>query len=216
MSPAHALNGHDTTSSPAATTRPETAWQATDPVLAALRSARDRRDQADRDIRILLAYARELATPRPYRLADLADPSPVSGPPIPITTSALPGTLCRPSARPPCPPRTPETAAMTDPACPSERLSSVKNPLTLNRRGRPVENDEYAAFARRVLRAYARRVAQGDVEALTLMLGLSAEIDTAIAQAVTGLRGFGYSWAEIGSRLGITRQAAQQRWGARP
>jgi hypothetical protein len=50
-----------------------TAWQASDPVLAALRAARDRRDQADRDIRILLAYARELATPRPYRLADLAE-----------------------------------------------------------------------------------------------------------------------------------------------
>ena len=50
-----------------------TAWQATDPVLAALRAARDRRDQADRDIRILLAYARELTTPRPYRLADLAE-----------------------------------------------------------------------------------------------------------------------------------------------
>jgi len=48
-------------------------WQATDPVLAALRAARARRDQADRDIRILLAYARELTTPRPYRLADLAD-----------------------------------------------------------------------------------------------------------------------------------------------
>ena len=49
-----------------------TPWQATDPVLAALRAARARRDQADRDIRILLAYARELTTPRPYRLADLA------------------------------------------------------------------------------------------------------------------------------------------------
>ena len=48
-------------------------WQADDPVLAALRAARDRRDQADRDIRILLAYARELTTPRPYRLADLAE-----------------------------------------------------------------------------------------------------------------------------------------------
>ena len=48
-------------------------WQAGDPVLAALRAARAHRDQADRDIRILLAYARELATPRPYRLADLAD-----------------------------------------------------------------------------------------------------------------------------------------------
>jgi hypothetical protein len=50
-----------------------TPWQADDPVLAALRAARARRDQADRDIRILLAYARELATPRPYRLADLAE-----------------------------------------------------------------------------------------------------------------------------------------------
>ena len=103
----------------------------------------------------------------------------------------------------------------THPAGP-DSPDTVKTALTPDRAPRVVENDEYAAFARRVLRAYARRVADGDVEALTLMLGLSAEIDTAIAQAVTGLRGSGYSWAEIGSRLGITRQAAQQRWGARP
>jgi hypothetical protein len=90
---------------------------------------------------------------------------------------------------------------------------TVKDTLTPNRAGRVVENDEYAAFARRVLRAYARRVADGDVEALILMFGLAAEIDTAITEAVKGLRGFGYSWAEIGSRLGVTRQAAQQRWG---
>jgi hypothetical protein len=50
--------------------------------------------------------------------------------------------------------------------------------------------------------------------ALALMLGLAEEIDTAIAEAVKGLRACGYSWAEIGSRLGITRQAAQQRWGS--
>jgi uncharacterized protein with PIN domain len=75
------------------------------------------------------------------------------------------------------------------------------------------ENDEYAAFARRVLRAYARRVATSDVEALTLMTDLADEIDSAIGQAVKGLRAFGYSWAEIGSRLGVTRQAAWQRWG---
>jgi hypothetical protein len=79
---------------------------------------------------------------------------------------------------------------------------------------RPVtENDQYAAFARRILAAYARRVATGDVEALTAMTGLAADIDAAIRNAVTGLRAYGYSWAEIGSRLGITRQAAQQRWG---
>ena len=104
----------------------------------------------------------------------------------------------------------------TPPAARPAGKNTVKNTLTPIRGRRLVENDEYAAFARRVLRAYARRVATGDVEALTLMLGLSADIDDAIAQAVTGLRGFGYSWAEIGSRLGITRQAAQQRWGARP
>ena len=100
----------------------------------------------------------------------------------------------------------------TPSAAPAAGQNTVKNPLTPGRAGRVVENDEYAAFARRILRAPARRIADGDVEALTLMLGLSAEINDAISQAVTGLRGFGYSWAEIGSRLGITRQAAQQRW----
>ena len=30
--------------------------------------------------------------------------------------------------------------------------------------------------------------------------------------SVDGLRGFGYPWAEIASRLGTSRQAAQQRW----
>ena len=92
---------------------------------------------------------------------------------------------------------------------------TVKTPLTPNRAVRVRENDEYAAFARRVLRAYARRVADGDVEALIPMFGLAAEIDDAITQAVKGLRATGYSWAEIGSRLGITRQAAQQRWADR-
>ncbi len=104
-------------------------------------------------------------------------------------------------------------AASTSPADRFPRPDSVKAGLTSKRPRRQVENDEYAAFVRRVLRAYARRVGDGDVEALALMLGLAEEIDTAIAEAVKGLRAYGYSWAEIGSRLGITRQAAQQRWG---
>jgi hypothetical protein len=96
---------------------------------------------------------------------------------------------------------------------PRRHAPDVKTSLTPKRPVRVRENDEYAAFARRVLRAYARRVADGDVEALTLMTDLAGEIDSAISQAITGLRAFGYSWAEIGSRLGVTRQAAQQRWG---
>ena len=102
----------------------------------------------------------------------------------------------------------------SSPAASTGRPDTVNRPLTPHRAGRPVDNDEYAAFARRVLRAYARRVATGDIDALEVMTGLSEEIDAAIGQAVTGLRSFGYSWADIGTRLGITRQAAQQRWGS--
>jgi len=99
-------------------------------------------------------------------------------------------------------------------AHPQTEANTVKNLLTPNRARLVVENDAYAAFAQRILRAYARRIAaSGDIESLTLMIRLADDIDTAIGEAVTGLRGFGYSWAEIGSRLGVTRQAAQQRWG---
>lgn len=42
---------------------------------------------------------------------------------------------------------------------------------------------------------------------------LEDHVTRAIHTAVTGLRTAGYSWAEIGNRLGITRQAAQQRFG---
>jgi ribosomal protein S20 len=94
-----------------------------------------------------------------------------------------------------------------------DKRSGVKVVLTSNRRRRSVENDEYASFIRRILRAYSRRVADGDVETLSLMASLADELDAAIAEAVKGLRACGYSWAEIGSRLDITRQAAKQRWG---
>jgi hypothetical protein len=64
-----------------------------------------------------------------------------------------------------------------------------------------------------VIRAHARRIADGDVDGLADLLALRDELDTTTRRAVTGLRGFGYSWGEIASRLGTTRQAAQQRWG---
>ena len=91
--------------------------------------------------------------------------------------------------------------------------TSVKPVLTANRRRDVVENDAYAAFARRVLRAYARRVATGDIEALHDLTDLAEQVETATRTAVIGLRDTGYSWAEIAARLGITRQAAHQRWG---
>jgi hypothetical protein len=52
---------------------PTPAYAERDPLVAALAEARQRRDQADRDMRVLLAFAREITAPRPYRLADLAE-----------------------------------------------------------------------------------------------------------------------------------------------
>lgn len=78
---------------------------------------------------------------------------------------------------------------------------------------RTVENDDYSAFVRRIVAAHGRRIARGDVEGLAALAALADDVDTALADAVTGLRAAGFSWAEIGARLGMTRQAAQQRWG---
>ena len=76
-----------------------------------------------------------------------------------------------------------------------------------------METTDYAAFAARVIRGHARRIADGDIDGLADLLHLARELDAATQHAVEGLRAFGYSWGEIAARLGTTRQAAQQRWG---
>jgi hypothetical protein len=93
--------------------------------------------------------------------------------------------------------------------------NTVKPGLHPKRATRHVELDKFDGFARRILRAYARRVATGDVEGLRAMSLLASELEQATRQAVTGLKTFGYSWSEIADRLGVTRQAAQMRYGER-
>ncbi|MGK5543338.1 hypothetical protein ACSNOH_01115 [Streptomyces sp. URMC 127] len=55
----------------------EAAWDAhgddAEPLLSALAGARRRREEAEADIRRLVAYGREFTRPRPYKLADLAN-----------------------------------------------------------------------------------------------------------------------------------------------
>ena len=110
-------------------------------------------------------------------------------------------------------------------AAPTTDPFTVKPALTPQRRTghgptsrrtsrRVVENDDYAAFTGRVLAAHARRISRGDIEGLPALNALAADIDTALLHAVTGLRAAGYSWADIAARLGTSRQAAQQRFGA--
>jgi hypothetical protein len=75
------------------------------------------------------------------------------------------------------------------------------------------ETPEYADMVVRMIKAYARRVGDGDVEELSRMLDMHRVLDDALAVAVAGLRDFGYSWGEIAKRTGTSRQGVQQRWG---
>lgn len=88
---------------------------------------------------------------------------------------------------------------------------SVKDGLTPNRR---VETPEYVGMLKRMIRACARRVADGDDVDLADMIELRDEVEAAIASAVAGQRELhGASWADVARGLGTTRQAAQMRYG---
>ena len=96
------------------------------------------------------------------------------------------------------------------------RSASTSRKGSRRRRREDVEHDAYLVFVARVITTAGKRVATGDVEALPDLARLSADVDAALITAVDGLREFGYSWEQIASRLGVTRQAAQQRWGGKP
>lgn len=77
-----------------------------------------------------------------------------------------------------------------------------------------VETVEYLAMCKRMIRAAGRRVADSDEVELSELLTLRAELETAIETAVRGQRAnYGRSWAYVARGLGVTRQAAQARYG---
>jgi hypothetical protein len=84
--------------------------------------------------------------------------------------------------------------------------NTVKPALTptprKKRSRRAVENREFDAFVRRILRAYARRVADGDIEALRSLSVLSSEVDAVTRLAVAELceAPYSYSWSELRRR----------------
>lgn len=82
------------------------------------------------------------------------------------------------------------------------------------RRGEAVETAEWLKMLRRMIRAAGRRVADADEVELGQLIELRHDLDDAIAAAVNGQRSRGVSWAYIAAATGVTRQAAQQRWGA--
>ena len=83
-----------------------------------------------------------------------------------------------------------------------------------NRTTKVVETSDYVAFARRILRAMGKRV-QGHADHLADLAELATEVDAQLVAAVAAAKLEGYSWADVARQLGCTRQAAQQRFGAR-
>lgn len=80
------------------------------------------------------------------------------------------------------------------------------------RESRPVENVEYGQFVGRVIRSYAARVADMDIEALAGLADIERKVDEALRLAVVNLHAGGYSWTDIGRVLGTSRQGARQRF----
>ena len=83
-------------------------------------------------------------------------------------------------------------------------------------RNPPRSNDAFHAWMKRMIRANARKVGEGDIEALTKLVALEDDLADAITESVRALRNdpdHPYSWAEIARVLGVSRQACMQRWG---
>lgn len=74
------------------------------------------------------------------------------------------------------------------------------------------EASDFPPFIRRMLRAYGRRVADCDPVDLAAMVALRKDLDDAIAAAVQGQKDR-HSWTDIADALGVSRQAARQKWG---
>lgn len=76
-----------------------------------------------------------------------------------------------------------------------------------------VETMEYLSAARRFIRAAGVRVGESDEHELAELASLQVALNEALTVAIAGQRTYGKSWAKIGGALGVSREAAWQRWG---
>lgn len=73
-------------------------------------------------------------------------------------------------------------------------------------------DEDIAEAIDRMIAALGRRCAQADPDTARLLQMLQQTLDTAFAEAVAGWRAAGTTDTQIGSELGVTKQAVQQRW----
>lgn len=75
-----------------------------------------------------------------------------------------------------------------------------------------VENREFFQMAARIIKAGGNRVAGADCEDLAYLADLQAQLEKAMAHAVSGLRDQGHSWDYIAKGLGVSRQYVHKKW----
>lgn len=86
---------------------------------------------------------------------------------------------------------------------------------TTKRRRKEHESPDLVAMLNRVAKALVRRAAEGDLEAVSALREAERAMGNALVDAARAAHEEpnAYSWTEIGRELGMTRQAAQQRFG---
>ena len=80
---------------------------------------------------------------------------------------------------------------------------------------REIENEDYLAMCRRLLCAAGRRVSDSDPDTLAVFVRLRDTLDHEICLAASSLNEQGYSWADIGKSLSISRAAAHKRFSSK-
>ena len=80
---------------------------------------------------------------------------------------------------------------------------------------RTITSTQFVAFLRRVVRAAARRVAEGDESELAELFAVREDLDDAICSAIEGQLAIGKTWAQVAAGMGTSRQGAQQWYSRR-
>jgi hypothetical protein len=76
------------------------------------------------------------------------------------------------------------------------------------------EAPELGGMLRRMAAAMARRAGEGDLDALVELCEVERAVGSSIKAGAQDAHSFGYSWTDIAAALGLTRQAARQRFMA--
>jgi hypothetical protein len=98
--------------------------------------------------------------------------------------------------------------------CPSpdQRVSADNPQLSATNGPTARSDDDIAEAIGRMIAALGRRCAAGDPDTAQLLRYLHRELQEAFDAGVAGWRAAGFSDAQIGRELGVTKQAVQKRW----